>query len=210
MHRITFFTGDSKARQYEANALDVDFYVEYHFNHYARTSSYTLVRVPVPPKQKSLAFAKMHANLVHQVFDIPLYDKVMDDPELNMAGNHKGVLFCKRGSRDANSFMMADAPSVLIEPMFLSNPEHVDILLNADGQRKLAHILAHSIRETFPERAHIGFSVGHKYQRGLPMDRGCCAVNHPEFTEADFADNIMREAAFMLEHGVETMSLPSI
>lgn len=189
--RISFFTGDYKYRQLEANRANIDLYVEYHFNYYSRITNYTLTKVPSDPKSLSLAFARQHGQLVHQYMGIPLYDKESSPADA-------GILVCKKNSQDAYNFSLISAPAVLPQPLFLSNDAHVAIAITEQGTDLLAAILVETLRTVLPNGGHVGFSVGHKYQRSAPADRGSAAVCYPEFTEADIADTVLNKAAMSL------------
>jgi len=89
-------------------------------------------------------------------------------------------------------------PAILLEPMFVSNPQHAEWVRSTAGQDKLARILADSIIEAFPDGSRIGFSVGHKYKTSRPRDRG--AAVYGGGTEADYAEIVMGKAKDILKN----------
>ena len=201
MQTMPFFveniTGDYKWRQLHTNAHHFDIYVEYHFNYYSRSTDYTLCKLTRTYLPLSLEFAKQHAEAVHKEFNVPLYDLGDEDTVA------KGVLICKKTGRENFNLSLLECPALIIEPLFLSNPDHVFLLTTSNGVMRLANILTNTIRSIFPDGGRIAFSVGHKYQRSNPMDRGALAVGRSELSEADLSDKIMTISQMQLQHNLE-------
>lgn len=194
MYNTTFFTGDYKWRQTRANNSNLDIYIEYHFNYYSNTTNYTLCKIANDTDTTSLKFAQTHAKLASDKFNVPVYSKEEDSEAMD------GVILCKRSGRNYFNISLIKAPAVILEPLFLSNPTHVNMILKQDGLQKLATVLVDSIVDTFPSGANVGFSVGHKYQRSNPMDRGALAVSSIEYTEADLSDTVLTLAKVALDN----------
>lgn len=193
MYQVSMLTGDYRNRQMAASAAGADLYVEYHFNHYSRSSNYTLAKASPHISPLGLKFAQTHVALIHEMLGIPLYTGGTDRP-----ASSAGVVLTKRTSRDNNQFtMLGKTPGVLLEPLFLSNPTHVE-LIDQYSTEGLAAILVTAVKLAFPTGANIAFSVGHKYVRSNPMDRGYPVPGRPEITEADLSDQVLRSAAFAL------------
>jgi hypothetical protein len=88
-------------------------------------------------------------------------------------------------------------PAILLEPLFVSNPQQAEWVRSEAGQTRLAGILCDSIRRFFQDGGLIGFSVGHKYKRSSPNDRGAAVVGGG--WEADYAEQVLLKAKAMLE-----------
>ena len=61
----------------------------------------------------------------------------------------------------------------------------------------MARILVESIQRFFPDGGLIAFSVGHKYKKSSPNDRGADLAGGG--SEADYAEKVLKKAAVMLE-----------
>lgn len=196
--KVSFFTGDYKWRQLFANESRIDLYVEHHFNFYSKQTNYTLVKVAQNCKTEAFDFGKLYNSKVSSRLGVPLYDSCRSDG---------GILRLKANSRDVFNLSLVTAPAVIVEPLFLSNNDHVDLLLNKGGVQTLADILTDSLREFFEDResVHIGFSVGHKYQRTSPSDRGSVCLGKSEMTEADLSDTILTITKTQLENNLPTI-----
>jgi len=195
-YEVLFVTGDYKHRQVFANGLRLDLYIEYHFNYYSGATNYTLCKINKSNKQLAKDFARLHAKNVSEHFDIPLYH-IDDNPDAQ-----NGVVVSSRPGRNNYNISLLSAPAVILEPMFLSNPDHLRILFQEGGIEDLANILTSSIREVLPDSSRIGFSVGHKYQRANPMDRGAAAYSKSEFTEADLSEKVLLISYMQLKHDI--------
>lgn len=180
--KIIQFTGDYSWRQENANESKLDLYIEYHFNFYSKTADYTLCKIN---NDSVKDFAIAHSQKVSETFNVPVYNR-----------NSTNYIWLSSADKSTNQLLV---PCVLIEPLFLSNPTHVQYLING-GVEKLANILVETLNEFYNEESIIGFSVGHKYQRSNPMERGSIAYGHPELTEADLADTILTIAKYKLEN----------
>jgi len=187
-YECRFYYGDYYHRQDRANEDNAILYVEQRFNSFSKKSNYTLVKVSDKASERTIEFAKEYSARVSKGLGIPLYEKDIS-----------GVIVTRRGGRGDNSLRKAKMPAVILEPLFVSNPEHVQLFWNG-GREILADILANTIRDYFPEGGLIAFSVGHRYQRSKPFDQGAHCWGAPEFSEASLAEQVLWCAKFFLEH----------
>jgi hypothetical protein len=187
LYKVKFYYGDYHTRQRNANNDKAVLYVEQRFNTFSRKSNYTLVKVTDAASDSVVAIAADYANIISNRLNIPLYEN--DVP---------GVIRTRRGRRGDDSIRVAEMPAILLEPMFVSNPEHVQLFWN-NGREILADTLAIVTRKYFPEGGLIGFSVGHRYKRSSPFDQGSHCWGTPEFSEASLSEQVLWVAKFFLE-----------
>lgn len=186
MYQVRFYKGDYSTRQRAANADGCQAYVEHHFNSSAGTAGdYAAAIVGANASNTSKNWARWYAQAVASSFGIGL------------GGDH-GVVVGGYGGRGDGNVKLTDMPAILVEPLFANNPTHAQWIRGKAGQERLARILADSIQRCFPNGGLIGFSVGHKYKRSSPGDRG--AAIHGGGTEADCAEAVLRKAAALLQH----------
>lgn len=200
MTTVTFFSGDYRARQLMANGAQVDVYVEYHFNHFSRSAAYSLAKVPPSPHALAIELGTTHSKLMEEYLGVEAYINAKDKE------SPPGILKMKKSSRDMFNCSLLNSPALILEPLFLSNPEHVALVVTEKGQDVLSAILTKTLRTVLPNEArdaHIGFSVGHKYQKESPLDRGYLAVDRPDITEADLSEVILLKAALMLRYDLD-------
>jgi len=88
-------------------------------------------------------------------------------------------------------------PAILLEPLFVNNPQSAALIRTEQGQMRLAHILCESVQRFFQNGGLIGFSVGHKYKISRPNDRGADVVGGG--SEADYAETVLLKAKALLE-----------
>ena len=113
-----------------------------------------------------------------------------------VAGDN-GILVGGWNGRGDGNLKHTAMPAILLEPLFASNPQHADIIRSESGQTDLARILVESIQRFFPDGGLIAFSVGHKYKKSSPNDRGADLAGGG--SEADYAEKVLKKAAVMLE-----------
>lgn len=189
MYRCTFYKGDYRERQVQANADRCVAYVEHHFNSSASPSaSYALVITGSNASQTSRNWGRWYAQAAAREFGIGV-------------GGDQGILVGGFDGRGDFNLRFTDMPAILLEPLFASNPRQADWIRSDDGQARLARILCDSIRRFFQSGGRIGFSVGHKYKRSAPTDRGAAVVGGG--WEADYAEQVLLKAQAMLEGIVE-------
>jgi N-acetylmuramoyl-L-alanine amidase len=155
--------------------------VEHHFN--AATSSkanYTLVVVGSNASKKSKDWGQYYAKLVSERFETV-------NNGLLVGGYH--------GRGDAN-IKKTKMPAILVEPLFVSNPEQARIVKSLAGQQALAAILSESIMYMFPKGGRVAFSIGHKYKKSRPKDRG--AAVYGGGVEADYSEKVLKLAEILL------------
>jgi len=182
---VVFYRGDYLWRQRQANRGNCAAYVEQHFNSVANhKANYTVVITGYLASQTSKKWGRWYANRVSQAFDIPL-------------GGNGGILVGGYGGRGNGNLKHTRMPAILLESLFVSNPQQAEWVRSAEGQDKLANILAESIIAFFPDGSRIGFSVGHKYKTSRPKDRG--AAVYGGGTEAEFAEIVLKKAEIILE-----------
>lgn len=184
-YTVNFYTGNYIDRQRAANKDGAICYVEHHFNSCGTPSAnYPTVIVATNASRKSKAWAGGYYCKARTEF----YAITSDAGTPVRVGGYGG-----RGNANLKHTAM---PAILVEPLFASNPAHAKVIRSVEGRDKLARILSDSIREMFPKGGLVAFSVGHKYKRSSPKDRG--AAVHGGGTEADYAEMVLVRAAEML------------
>lgn len=189
-YEVVFYRGDYSARQRQANADHAICYVEHHFNSSVAadptTADYSVVIVGSNASRTSIEWGRSYSKLVDQEFD-----------EIKRVGGVDGVLIGGYGGRGDGNISDTKMPAILVEPMFCNDPEHAEVIRSKDGQERLAKVLVYSIRKTFPKGGKVGFSVGHKYKKSNPQDRGAALFGGG--TEADYAEIVLTRAKILLE-----------
>jgi len=186
MYQIQFVKGDYSYRQYLANLQKCDSYVEHHFNSSKKKQAkYCLGFVGSNASQKSQDLAAYYAQKIHETFGVP-------------KGGRNGVMQAHKGGRGDGNLVHTDMCAILLEPLFGSNPQHAKIIKSEQGQEQLAKALVDTIVHFFPKGAKIAFSVGHKYKKSKPFDRG--AKLWGGGYEADYAELVLNKAADMLRN----------
>lgn len=179
MYEVKFYTGDYKVRQEQANTDKAVAYVEHHFNSATSESAdYSLVIVGSNASQTSCNWGRWYAAAVAKAFDTKV-------------GGDRGIVVGGFNGRGDHNVKHTKMPAVLLEPLFVSNPRHAEIVRSENGQNVLAEILVDSIKRFFPEGGLIAFSVGHKYKTALPNDKGAPVVGGG--TEADYAEEVLKK-----------------
>ena len=186
MYTVKFYQGDYKARQELANADRCIAYVEHHFNTiHDKTGGYPAAVVARNAAPQSLKWRQTYAQLLAEAFGIS-------------SGGDKGIDIGGGSGRNDSNLKFAAMPAILVEPFSVTNPSHAQWIKSAGGQKKLAEVLCKSIKQSFPKGGLIGFSVGHKYKKTTPGDKGA-----PLFGggyEADYAEIVLKNAeAFLLK-----------
>ncbi len=185
MYRVKFYKGNYRERQYAANRDGAICYVEQHFNSwFDERTDFTVVITGSNASRTSKNWGRWYAKAICREFGTPL-------------GGDDGIKVGGYGGRGNGNIYYTRMPAILLEPLFASNPKHADIIRSEDGQDRLARVLVESIREFFPGGGLVAFSVGHKYKRSRPKDRG--AALYGGGTEADYAEIVLLKAKEMLE-----------
>jgi hypothetical protein len=185
MYDVRFYKGNYSWRQKQANRDRCAAYVEHHFNATSSTKSgYSVVVVGYNSSETSKRWGRWYANQIGREFRVPV-------------AGRGGILIGGYNGRGNSNVKRTNMPAILLEPLFVSNPQHASWVRSTDGQEKLAKVLADSIIGFFPDGSRIGFSVGHKYKTSRPRDRG--AAVHGGGAEADYAEIVMEKAKHILE-----------
>jgi hypothetical protein len=185
MYQCKFYKGDYLDRQKQANADGCVAYLEHHFNSATSPSaSYTVVITGANASQTSRNWGRWYAQAVAREFELPV-------------GGDQGILVGGYGGRGDYNLRFTQMPAILLEPLFVSNPQQAEWVRSAEGQTRLARILNDSIQRFFQDGGLIGFSVGHKYKRSSPNDRGAAVVGGG--WEADYAEQVLLRAKSLLE-----------
>lgn len=189
MYQCKFYKGDYRERQVQANADECVAYVEHHFNSsVSTTAGYAVVITGANASQTSRNWGRWYAQAVAREFG-------------QTVGGDQGILVGGFDGRGDFNLRFTSMPAVLLEPLFVSNPQQAEWVRSESGQTRLARILCDSIRRFFQNGGLIGFSVGHKYKRSSPSDRGAAVAGGG--WEAEFAEKVLLKAKAMLEQ-VET------
>lgn len=176
-YQVIFYKGDYSERQRAANKDRCNLYIEHHFNSSAnRDANYCVTIVGSNASRMSKEFGKAYSKRISLTFNCPI-------------GGNDGIMVGGFGGRGDGNIRLTNMPAALLEPMFCSNPEQAETIRSSEGQDRLAKVLADTIMDFFPSGATIGFSIGHKYKRSNPNDRG--APVHGGGTEADCAEKVL-------------------
>ncbi|MBW7956859.1 MAG: N-acetylmuramoyl-L-alanine amidase [Deltaproteobacteria bacterium] len=196
MYDIRFYSGDYLERQQKANADNCNAYIEHHFNSCTDPKvNYAVVITGANASQTSKNWGRWYASAIAAEFGLPV-------------GGREGIQVGGFNGRGDYNLRFTKMPAILLEPLFASNPVHADIIRSDAGQIKLARILAESIRRFFQDGGRIGFSVGHKYKKSSPNDRGADLVGGG--TEADYAEMVLHKAKSLLDEIKEPQQERSI
>ncbi len=185
MYKVKFYKGEYLERQRAANADGCVAYVEHHFNSSTDPSAkYTVVITGANASQTSKNWGRWYAAAMAREFAVPV-------------GGDAGIMVGGYGGRGDFNLRYTDMPALLLEPLFASNPQHAEWLRSEAGQARLARVLCESIQRFFQAGGTIGFSVGHKYKRSRPNDRG--AAVYGGGWEADYAEAVLQRTQALLE-----------
>jgi len=196
MYDVRFYKGNYSWRQKQANQDKCAAYVEHHFNAAANPNSgYSMVVTGKLASDTSKNWGRLYANLVAQEFEVPV-------------GGTGGILVGGYNGRGNGNLKHTKMPAILLEPLFVSNPQHAEWVRSSAGQDKLAKILANSIIEIFADGSRIGFSIGHKYKTSRPKDRGAAVQGGG--AEADYAEIVMEKAKHILENYDASKQAPAV
>lgn len=193
-YSVKIYKGNYIERQKAANADRAVCYVEHHFNASTNnTADYSMVVVATNASRKSKDWGSWYAQEIDKEF--PEIIKVANGKSVN-----PGVVIGGFDGRGNDNVKSTDMPAILVEPMFATDPDHAKVIKSEEGQLKLATILAKSIVKFFPMGGVVAFSIGHKYKRSNPADRGVAVYGGG--TEADYAELVLLKAKELLEKGV--------
>jgi hypothetical protein len=185
MYKVSFYKGDYRERQKQANADGCIAYVEHHFNSSASPdANYAVVITGSNASQTSKNWGRWYAAAVAREFNIPL-------------GGDQGIVVGGYDGRGDFNLRFTNMPAILLEPLFASHPQHAQWIMSEAGQGRLARILCESIQRFFQREGMIGFSVGHKYKSSSPDDRGAAVLGGG--WEADFAEAVLNKTKDLLE-----------
>lgn len=184
---------DYKARQLYANDKGAVCYIEGHYNAKVYDKPGTADNpasclVASNSGSKTRNMAAFFAAHVHQTFGYPNGGCVVTEPGIAGYWN----LYYAKGN------------SLLLEPLYVSDPEQAIMAQSELGQDRIAQIINTMVRKFYPDGGVIAFSVGHKYKVSSPYDRGAPVVGTDGLGEADLAELYMKKAAVLLETETET------
>ena len=186
-YKVKFYKGDYSARQRAANSDAAVLYVEHHFNGGSATANYALCNVATNAGKTSKAIASDYVHRVAKAFVVPVANNDFASGGVSVGG------YNRRGN---GNLFYTNMPSVLLEPLFATNPKQAEIIHSEAGRDKLAACLAETIKQFFPHGGLIAFSVGHKYKTSAPRDRGVAVFGGG--CEADYAEDVLRRAERLL------------
>lgn len=185
MYEIRFYEGDYLARQRAANDDKCNAYVEHHFNSStSQSANYCVVITGANASQTSKNWGRWYARAIGQEFDVKV-------------GGSDGIVIGGYEGRGDYNLRFTNMPAILLEPLFVSNPQSAALIKSDAGQARLAMVLSDSIKRMFPEGGRIGFSVGHKYKTTRPNDLGASVFGGG--AEADYAEAVLKQARDILE-----------
>ena len=199
-YTVKMYRGNYYDRQMAANQDNAIVYVEHHFNSCgAIGANYNVVIVGSNASRTSIEMADRYSDLIEERFGVKQWDG-------NYSDSIDGVLPGGFGGRGNYNLKFTSMPSMLVEPLFVSCKEGASIASSHSGRSILAEVLAQTIEEAFPEGGLVAFSVGHKYKRTRPADRGAsvygedpCPTDSLGHNEADYAEDVLIKTAELLE-----------
>ncbi len=182
-YEVVWCTGDYPERQQFANDAGCDGYVEHHFNALAYDrpgikDNPVLCIVGHNASQTSKNWAADYSQLIVGRYGF----------------RNSGVIQVEKYKRGDQNMRYFNKPCILVEPLFVSEPEQAAIALSPEGQQTLGLILADSIMTAFPNGAKMGFSIGHRGKSSSPYDTGAPVVGS-KLTEADLSEAVLKVAA---------------
>lgn len=190
-YQVKFYKGDYSERQKEANKDGAVCYVEHHFNAGTNNDAdYSMVVVARNASRKSIDWGSYYAQEVDKRFEAV-------KKAWGAKGKNLGVNIGGFNGRGNGNLIFTNMPAILVEPMFATDPEHADIIKSTEGSLVLAEILADSIMKFFPNGGLVAFSVGHKFKKSNPADRGVSLYGGG--WEADYAEKVLNKAKILLE-----------
>lgn len=184
MYTVRYYEGKYRDRQNQANEDKCIAYIEHHLNSCDdQSAGYACVVVGKNASDKSKEWGKWYAQAVADEFSIK-------------CGGTGGILVGGYEGRGNNNIYFTKMPAILVEPLFVSNPAHVEWIKSEDGQSRLANVLFKSIKHFFPDGGLVGFSIGHKGNK--PGDRGAKVYGDNTMCEADYAELVLQRAESLL------------
>jgi hypothetical protein len=178
-YKVKFYKGDYSERQQAANNDNAVCYVEHHFNGGSPSANYALVVVASNSSSASRDWGKAYGRQIAEAFDI----------------RNNGISVGGYNGRGNGNLSGTKMPAILLEPFFITNKDGANWAKTR--QEELASILVKTIHEFFPQGGLIALSVGHKYKKSKPNDRGVQAVTGE--WEADLAEQVLLKAKALLE-----------
>lgn len=167
---------DYKDRQYYANQLKCDFYIELHFNAFAYDKPGTddnpcsvIVCDNASPKTRDIA--EYLSDLVSEHYHFP----------------NRGVDVVGRDRAGYWNLYYTNMQAVLTELLYVSDKEQVAIIMSDEGMDRIAAMHVATIKKFYPNGAKIALSIGHKFKVSSPYDRGAPVVG-TKLGEADLTE----------------------
>lgn len=191
-YQVKFYQGEYIDRQRAANADKAIVYIEQHFNSSSSpNSNYSTNVVATNASKKSKDFAAEYVKFVSTAFNVPQFTGGPKSYPNLLVGGYNG--------RGEGNVRYTDMPAVLLESLFISNPESVKVLDNG-GIATLAAILSSLIKKHFPNGGLVAFSIGHKGKRINTTDLGAAAAPGGKYKwEAEYAEQVLKAAKELLE-----------
>lgn len=178
---------DYKDRQFYANQLGCDLYIELHYNASAYDKPGTddnpcSVIVCDNASKKSRDIAAYLSELVSDHYGFP----------------NRGVDIVGRDRAGYWNLYYTKMQAVLTELLYVSDPEQAAIARSETGQWDLAQIHVATIRKFYPDGAKIALSIGHKFKVTSPFDRGAPVVGADGLGEADLTEELAEKIVELL------------
>lgn len=178
---------DYKDRQFYANQLGCDLYLELHYNASAYDKPGTddnpcSVIVCDNASQKSRDIATYLSELVSDHYAFP----------------NRGVDVVGRDRAGYWNLYYTKMQAVLTELLYVSDVEQAEIARSETGQWDLAQMHVAAIRKFYPDGAKIALSIGHKFKVTSPFDRGAPVVGDDGLGEADLTEELAEKIVTLL------------
>lgn len=181
-----------RERQFHANARGCDCYIEGHFNAkmYDRPGMQDNPSTVLVSDNSSSKTRQMAAE-----FSLTVAEE--------WGFRSAGVTVLERGERAYWNTFYASGQSLLLEPLYVSDPDQAELAQDPEVLRRIGHFIAEMVRKHYPDGAKIGLSPGHFFKPDAPGDKGA-PVHGREYedcAEADLSFAYLQLAKEYLETG---------
>lgn len=110
-----------------------------------------------------------------------------------------GCVKLKREDRGYWNLYYTKMPAVLLEGAWVSDEDQATLMVSDIGKTMMAKIIVKTVRKFLPDGGKVAFSLGHKWKVTSIHDRGAPVVGTKGLGEADIMEDVMKEAAALLE-----------
>ena len=186
MYTFRFYSGESRDKQDKANIDQCNAYLDFQFNISSDPrDDYTAVAVASNASRISKFWARQFAHLISEDFGLTI-------------GGNNGTLIGGVDGRSELNLIYTHMPSILILPLFLSNPLHASWIRDKSVQFRIARNLAKSIYFAFPNGGSFAFTTSSYTPEDLKTINSIFGTEYP----AEYALKILRQTCIMMQSQV--------